>query len=82
MGEVVQLFGDAAEPNSTQAFTNCYEDAKDMAKDLAERHALDYDGAVIAIIAALLDEAELAAPKHQSAQAVLDWLEGRDSVPE
>ena len=79
MGEVVQLFGDTPEPNSTQAFANCYEDAKEMVTDLSERHALDYEGAVIATIAALLDEAEAAAPKHQSAQSVLDWLEGRDS---
>lgn len=79
MGDVVQMFGDAEEPNSIQAFQNCYDEAAFMMIDLSYRHNIDYDGAVIAIIASLLDEAVHAAPRHQSARDVLKFVKDRCS---
>ena len=79
MGEVVQLFEDAAEPNTAQALQNCYDETSGYLADLPVRHNIDYDVAVIAVLAAIIDEAEMAASKHEAAQDVLDWLVERCS---
>ena len=79
MGEVVQLFGEDEEPNAAQALQNCYDETPDYLADLSVRHNIDYDEAVIATLAAIIDETEMAASEHQAAQDVLDWLVERCS---
>jgi hypothetical protein len=79
LGEVVKMFGDAPEPNSVQAFQNCYDNVRAVVNDLSDLHDIDYDGAVIATIAALLDQAEAAAPEHEVARDVLSFVKERCS---
>lgn len=79
MGEVVQMFGDAEEPNAAQALQNCYDETADYLAVLSVRHNIDYDEAVVVTLAAIIDEAEMAAGKHEAAQDVLDWLVERCS---
>ena len=79
MGEVVQLFGDTEEPNAAQALQNCYDEIAGCLADLTVRHSIDYDEAVVVTLAAIIDEAEMAAGKHEAAQDVLDWLVKRCS---
>ena len=79
MGEVVEMFESAPEPNSIRAFQNCYDDVRAMVNDLSDRHEIDYDGAVIATIASLLDQASTAATEYEAAQGVLDFVVERCS---